>query len=195
MNDGKTAKSRTWEHARAAGMRPLFSGALLTLLSLSLTVCSSFGPKTVARDRFDYSAAVATSWQRQMLLNMVKSRYADTPIFLDVASVVNQYALATEVNVTGGLSTGISGDNTAVLGARGRYEDRPTITYHPVLGDRFTRSILTPLPPAAIFSLVQAGYPVDLIFRLAVRTINGIHGTSGEQAAERPADPEYYLLI
>ena len=194
MNDRETAKGRACRHAPIVCVRLLLSGALLALLSLSLSGCSAFGPGTIARDRFDYSAAVAASWQRQLLLNMVKSRYADTPIFLDVASIVNQYALATEVNLSGGLSSGIAGDAVA-LGARGRYEDRPTITYNPVTGEQFTRSILTPLPPASIFSLIQAGWPVDFVFRLAVRAVNGIYGSGGERSIGRPADPEYYLLI
>lgn len=176
------------------GIRRLLSAMALGVVALSLPGCSAIGPNTIARDRFDYSAAVAASWQRELLLNMVKSRYADTPIFLNVASVVNQYALATQVNVSGSVSSGINAD-AAGIGATGRYEDRPTITYNPVTGDQFTRSILTPLPPSSIFSMVQAGYPVDLVFRLAVRAVNGIYGSGGELESERPADPEYYLLI
>ena len=194
MNDHESTGGQACTHAPLACARMLMSGAFLTLLLLGLSGCSAFGPSTIARDRFDYSAAVATSWQRQLLLNMVKSRYADTPIFLDVASIVNQYALATEVNLSGGLSNGIAGDAVA-LGARGRYEDRPTITYNPVTGEQFTRSILTPLTPASIFSLIQAGWPVDYVFRLAVKAINGIYGPAGERSTGRPADPEYYLLI
>lgn len=195
MDDRRTVTYRAFRNPLIVCDRLLLTGALLALLLPGLSGCSAYGPSTIARDRFDYSTAVAASWQRQLLLNMVKSRYNDTPIFLDVASVVNQYALTTEVKLGGGLSTGSIGDNTAALGASGRYEDRPTITYHPVTGNQFARSILTPFPPASIFSLIQAGYPVDLVFRLAVRAINGIYGSSGSQSVGRPVDPEYYLLI
>lgn len=194
MNEPEIRKESAGRCTSIEPIRRLFSAAALTVVTLSLSSCSAIGPKTVARDRFDYSAAVAASWQRELLLNMVKSRYGDTPIFLNVAAVVNQYALATEVNLSGGISSGINGD-VAALGARGRYEDRPTITYNPVTGDQFTKSILTPLPPSSIFSLIQAGYPVDQVFRLAVRAINGIYGSGGQRESERPADPEYYSLI
>jgi hypothetical protein len=40
---------------------------------------------TVARDRFDYITAISDSWKSQMLLNLVKIRYGDAPVFLDVA--------------------------------------------------------------------------------------------------------------
>ena len=48
----------------------------------------------MVRDRFDYGQSVAESWKRQMLLNVVRIRYADAPIFIDVTSVINNYSLS-----------------------------------------------------------------------------------------------------
>jgi hypothetical protein len=60
--------------------------------ALALAGCASLGPATVARDRFDYVEAISDSWKRQMLLNLLnllKVRYADAPVFLDVTSVIS----------------------------------------------------------------------------------------------------------
>jgi hypothetical protein len=77
----------------------------------------------------------------------------------------------------------------------GQYVDRPTISFTPILGDKFARSLMAPIPPAAILSLLQAGYPADLVFRMLVQEINGIRNRFGGEARARSADPEFYLLL
>jgi hypothetical protein len=140
----------------------------------------------------DYREALSVSWKTQTLSNLVRLRYADPPIFLDVASIVNSYTL--EAGASAGAEFG-KGVNGYSLGAFGTYSDRPTISYSPVTGDRFTRSVMTPLTPVSILSLVQAGYPVDAVFRLCVKAINGIHNQSGTFALRRPADPAFVPLL
>ena len=159
-----------------------------------LVGCGSIGPRTIPRDRFDYSSAISNSWKKQMLLNMVKIRYADIPVFVDVASVINQYALEGEITLGASWSDGISGDSQNV-GGTGRYRDQPTITYAPLMGKRFTESLVRPIPPPAIFFLIQTGIRVDYVFRTCVQTINGIHNRTGRHSMRRDADPEFYRLI
>ena len=130
-----------------------------------------------------------------MLLNMVKIRYGDAPVFLDVTSVINQYALESLVQVGAGLNTGLTGDNTASIGATGRYTDRPTITYAPLMGEKFARSLMTPIAPATILNLVQAGYPIDNVFRIGVQSINGLQNRYGGQTRARKADPVFFQLL
>ena len=174
--------------------------ALLLLTVLSLAGCASIGPGTVTRDRFDYTSAVAESWKSQMLLNLVKLRYGDTPVFLDVGQIISGYTLEGTLSAggtlfsTSGVVPGVP-DSSVILGAQGRYTDRPTITYAPLVGERFARSMMTPLPPPAILSLIQAGYPVDAVLRLAVHEINGIRNRYGGDLRARPADPEFYALL
>ena len=121
------------------------SQGLLVLLIVLLSGCNSIGPTTIERDRFDYVSAISDSWKRQTLLNLVKTRYVDVPVFLDIASVINQYSMESELRL------GIEGefynrsDPSYVgpsIGATGRYTDRPTITYTPLMGQNFARSLM-----------------------------------------------------
>ena len=72
---------------------------MLLWASLLLSGCAGIGPSTVSRDRFDYTEAISDSWKHQMLLNMIKIRYGDAPVFLDVSSVISQYQISGSLNV------------------------------------------------------------------------------------------------
>jgi hypothetical protein len=173
----------------------LYALVVAFLVILLSAGCAGVGPGNMTRDRFDYTAAISESWKNQMLLNMVKMRYGDAPVFLDVTSVINQYILEGLVELGAGLNTGLIGENTASVKGAGRYSDRPTITYTPLLGEKFARSLMTPIPPVAIFNLVQAGYPIDIVFRLTVHSINGIQNRYGGGARARQADSEFFPLL
>jgi hypothetical protein len=170
----------------------------LKLICLAVLVlftgCAAIGPPTVARDRFDYVNAISDSWKRQMLLNLAKFRYMDAPVFLDVTSVINQYSVEGQINL-GATWFNPGRDTNQTVGGTGKYSDRPTITYSPLTGVRFTRSLMTPIPVVAILAMLQAGYPVDFIFRICVQTINGVENRFGGQMIQQTADPEFYQLL
>jgi hypothetical protein len=160
------------------------------------TGCASIGPRTVAVDRFDYSSAMAESWKQQTLLNIVKLRYVDLPVFVDVASVVAGYSLQTGVTVNGVVSsTGAVQGNYGGLGAQGVFTDRPTITYVPLTGEKFLRGLITPIDPKNIFFMLQAGYPADFILALTVESLNGVRNRAVASGAVRPADPEFVRVL
>ena len=162
----------------------------IVLVSAAFMIgCSSIGPKTLPRDRIDYSSALADSWQRQMMLNVIKLRYGEMPMFLDVSSVINQYTLQ------GGASAlARSGSSNAEFEVSGSYSDRPTVTYTPLTGQKFTTSLLTPVSPVALLALVQAGWPVDFVFRICVQRINGVANQSAG-FMQTSADPRFAELL
>jgi hypothetical protein len=160
-----------------------------------LSGCSSIGPKTVLTDSFDYTGVLADSWKQRMLLNMVRIRYGDTPYFLEVASVINQYSLETGVNLSGQLARTGAGDTFVGIGGHGTYTDRPTITYLPLSGEKFARSLMRPLPPSAVMGMIEAGYSIELVIRCCVESVNGVKNRSGGLLRYRPADDEFYPLL
>ena len=177
-------------------MFPDFLKTAILLLLLSLTGCSSIGPRSVARDRFDYNTAISDSWKEQTLLNIVKIRYADMPLFVEVASIVSGYTLESSVSINGMLSSSdaIQRDSLS-LGSSGKFIDRPTITYVPITGSQFNRSFMTPIPPGAVLFLMQSGWSAELIFPLTVDSINGMRSQTLAGANQRRGNPDYYRVI
>jgi hypothetical protein len=171
-------------------------GASMIAAALALTGCAHIGPKTVAVDRFDYSTAVADSWKQQTLLNIVKLRYMDLPVFVDVASIVSGYSLQTGVNVNGtAFSPNTAQGDFLSAGASAIYTDRPTITYVPLTGEKFLRGLATPIEPKNIFFMLQAGYPADFLLGLTVESLNGVRNRSTIAGAAREADPDFVRAL
>jgi hypothetical protein len=183
-------------NSRRSCFNTAVAGATRLLLALSVvapfTGCTHIGPKTVAVDRFDYSTAIANSWKEQTLLNIVKLRYVDLPVFVDVASIVSGYSLQTGVNVGGQVSSdrAVQGDFLSV-GGQAIYTDRPTITYVPMTGEKFLHGLITPIDPKNIFFMLQTGYAADFILALTVESLNGVRNRSVTAGVVREADPEF----
>lgn len=150
--------------------------------SLTISGCTGIGAHTLRVDRFDYNAAIASSTNEQMLLNLVRLRYDETPVFLDVNTVIAQYQvnahaqIGAEVGFSG--SAGPPGDNLLIPEVGAGWSERPTITYAPRSGPKFIRSLLTPLPPAAVFGLVAGNWSVEDVVWVVVDSINGVRTRS-----------------
>jgi hypothetical protein len=166
------------------------------LLAALAAGCATIGPATIPRDRFDYAAAISESWKNQMLLNLVKARYADAPVFLDIASAINSYSVETGGNAAVNFQTPLaSNSNSLGLSGGSKYTDRPTITYNPLIGEKFGKSLMTPIPPGALLSLIQAGWNAEMLLRCCVHSINGLDNFSQRAAMGYPGDPEFADLI
>ena len=166
------------------------------IATISVTACYNIGPKTIPRDRFDYNAAISNSWKEQTLLNIVKLRYADMPLFVDISSVVSGYTLESEVNILGSRSSSnaIQG-NSGTVGGSATFTDRPTITYAPITGSQFNKSFMTPIPPRSVLFLLQSGWSADMIFPLTVDSINGLRSQIAAGSRARSGDDDYYRVV
>jgi hypothetical protein len=131
-----------------------------------------------------------------MLLNIVRSRYLEVPVFLTVSSVLTQYVYDGSIGVGGFF--GISGDATNVIGgstdvisgdANLRFSERPTITYLPVEGQEFSAHLLSDIHVDLIFAAAQAGWPIDVFMRIGIQRLGALENMSfGEVPATETED-------
>ena len=167
-------------------------------LGLFLVACASIGPGTVPHDRIDYGSSIGNSWKEQTLLNIVKLRYADMPIFLEVAQVIAGYQLQSALsgsftlgNFTASLIDRLTATGTASAG--GTYTDRPTVVYQPLTGVDFLKRLMTPIPPSSVLFMLQSGYFADRIMPIMLDSINGL--TNELNRVRRPADPKFTRVV
>jgi hypothetical protein len=147
------------------------------------------GPQSLPRDRSLYGISLADSWKEQTLLNIVKVRYVDYPVFLDIGSIVASYTLSQNASVGGTIQP--SGTNSAVLGRAVTFSNSPTITYVPLTGNAYIRGLTIPLPPETVFAAIQNGFPADSVLLSSVQTINGLRNQQVDLNGITPADPDF----
>jgi hypothetical protein len=163
---------------------PWYKAASQLIFPLVLALTSSgcyrpIGPRSIARDRAQYSVSLSDSWKEQTLLNIVKMRYLDPPIFVDIGNIVASYSLA----------------ETAAVGATiGTYTNTPTITYTPLTGSKFVTSLMTPLSPGAVFAGIQNGLPADTTMFAALSSINGLKNQEAHLDGIKRADPDFHRV-
>jgi hypothetical protein len=138
---------------------------------------------------------VADSWKQQALLNIVKLRYADTPVFVDVAQIVSGYTFQGTASAAYGQNAPSGGYYNSSVGAQGTYTDRPTITYTPLTGQQYMKGLLTPIAPSSILFMMQAGYAADFLMLMAVESVNGLSNRSVAPARMNPGDPEFFQAV
>jgi len=168
------------------------------VLSLPVAACSAIGPATVPHDRIDYGSSIGNSWKEQTLLNIVKLRYADMPIFLEVAQVIAGYQLQSAVTgsfTLGNFTASLIDRLTATGGATAAstYTDRPTVVYQPLTGVDFLKRLMTPIPPSSVLFMLQSGYAADRIMPIMLDSINGINNESNR--LRRPTDQKFTRLV
>ena len=146
---------------------------ILILSLIMITACARIGPDIIQASGNDYNVAIQRTIDEQLLLNLIRLKYHDTPFFLEVNSVSSQFKLNTE---TGLSSTFKKQETPESIGLTGKlsFTEQPTVTYLPLHGNDFIQRLLKPISVDTILLLANSGWSIERIFRLIVDDINGI---------------------
>ncbi|MEZ4334812.1 MAG: hypothetical protein R3F35_23890 [Myxococcota bacterium] len=151
-------------------IRPLLVSIAALLLAGGCR--GGLGPQSVRLTRTDYNVAAQETGAQELLLNLVRLRYRDTPYFLQIASLSTNMRAAVGIGGEGTFLTP-GADAGKLLGTLA-IEESPTVTYTPVVGERFVKEMLEPVEPEILLLLSHAGWSIDRFFRLLVQEVNGI---------------------
>lgn len=147
------------------------------------------GPRTLPVSSAHYSDAVRVAQSEQTLVNLVRLRYRDHPVFMEVSSISTQFELGASASISGDLVE--SGPDALGIGAGVDYAERPTITFGIMGGDSFERDMLEPVSVNTIALLAESGWRADRVFRLTVESLNGLRHASTASGPTPAAAPVY----
>ena len=122
--------------------------------------------------RFDYNQAISRSLDQQLLLNLVRLRYRDTPVFLEMNTLVSQYSFTTSAGISPNIVIGSNDADAASAGIG--FSETPTIGYAQLQGQEFATRILSPILPESIMLLSHSGWSIERLLQLTVHELNGV---------------------
>ena len=153
--------------------------ARFLLIALSILTGCSIGPPTLRETHLPYNEALKTVLEEQLLLNIVRLRYNDTPVRLDVANIAAQ----TEVDTSEGIqpfftatsNSGIFRSFNSILPIFSvKTADRPTLSYRPLDDPDTVRRFLQSGTLDNIVFLAETSWPVSSIFPLYIDYLNNV---------------------
>lgn len=130
------------------------------------------GPKAIRYTRVRYNEVIRDTNDQQLLLNIVRLRYADSPVFIDLPNITSQFEMAGRGNYLGGVGNQFPGKTNLGLGELS-LRDTPTLSYHPREGREIAKSLLTPLS-ADLFIVVNAGADLGQLLLMTINDINDV---------------------
>ena len=175
-----------------AWSRLLRTGLLLWCLG-GLGACA-VGPRNLAEERLRYNEVIKATTEQQMLLNIVRLRYADTPSSLAVSSVATQYELLNSIGIVPfyglvGNEAGAVGRASVLPSLSSSITERPTVTLTPLDDQEFTRKLFTPMSLEGVLYLARTTWPIATVFRLWLENLNWVSNAetgSGPTALDPP---------
>ena len=164
------------------------TGALVSAVFTTMLLggCAQLGPQVLISGRPQYNIAVQQTGAQQLLLNIVRQRYNDPILFLDVTSISSGFSRGVNSSLLGSFGPG-SDSGVATLG--GNIGENPYIFYAPNTGEKFVRQMLSPTDLRTIALLLQAGWSIERVFLLLGESANRLFnrptgGVGGKQQNE-----------
>lgn len=164
--------------------------SLLIPLALSLGGCAHLGPESIKGNRLDYNMAIQQTNDQELLLNLVRLRYRDRMYFMNVERVVS----AMELNRSLGASATLPPGTDATIGISPLsvgYNEKPTVFYTPLEGDKFVRQMLTPIGLETLLLLTRSGWSIERVFVLALQEMNGLKNAPSASGPTPDHEPEF----
>ncbi len=177
-------------------------GIVLSLVILAGLAGCVRGDRLVRQSHSAYNEAIRARLDEELLLNLVRLRYRDRPLFLQVSSVITRFVRQGSFSVGAGAgldnSSPSSPDSLDAQGSVGggySYSEQPTVTFTPLQGEDFSERLLRPIDLETLALLQRSGWSIERVLRLTVQQMNGLDNASGASGPTPAKAPEFRRFI
>jgi len=146
--------------------------ALAVALAALVAGCAAFSESVLKETRGTLNETAAQTNAEQMLRNIVRLRYGDTPYFLEVSSVSTSATVSANVGASAAVPLGLDPTFAATTGVG--LSQTPSFVFQPLAGEKFAKQLLRPLDLRTLALLRAAGFGLREILLVFGDAINGV---------------------
>ena len=169
---------------------------LMTALLLGGCQTAKVGPKALRTFQGAYNEAITMNKDEQLLQNIVRLRYRDNPVFLEV----NKITQTNDMGDSGGFGlekvfaahpaehkyTGTMKPSVGVTG-----KNQSVIDFVELKGKDFVQKMLLPIQLPIVTSMLESGWRPERVFNLCVQRVNHLYNAPTAGASTPHFAPEY----
>ena len=162
-------------------MKNIFFKSFISMSLLFLSSCHFPAKMAIEGEggRNAYNIEVQRTNAEEMLLNLVRLRYFDSPLFLEVSTVTASFLFRNTASASIPIP-GFNKLNPLLLGGESQWQSQPTIQYSPLEGQEFASQLMNPLDAATLQQVIYSGWEINRVFQLAVQDLKDFHNFSKE---------------
>jgi hypothetical protein len=152
---------------------------------------ATLGPGSIVRGRGLYNEVITQTNNEQTLELIVRARYGEPIGLLSVVSVTANLRASAALGGQFGIGPSANYAGSLVpLSAGVAYEQNPTISYVPVQGERFAKSILSPIGIDVLGLLLSTERDSHRLMSVLIKQMNGLRNSMLDPPAARLAFEE-----
>lgn len=164
--------------------------SILLSLLLALSGCAHLGPESIKGNRLDYNMAIQQTNDQELLLNLVRLKYRDRLYFMNVERVVSALEFNRGIGAGATFPPGVD-PTLSISPVSAAYNEKPSIFYTPLEGDKFVRQMLTPIGLETILLLTRSGWSSERVLLQTVQTMNHLKNAPSASGPTPDLEPEY----
>ncbi|MEI6068522.1 MAG: hypothetical protein WCP96_14360 [Methylococcaceae bacterium] len=184
---GKQTGTGVKHRAFLASLRAL----IVTVSTVVLSGCVA--PLTLGVMVSDYNQAVMEATSRQLLVNIANARHHKPLQFSEVSNIAATLNFQYNAGVTPALTGESGGLLVPIFG--GSYSENPTISITPVLGEDFTKRLLTPISEDKLEFILRQGGNINRVLRLMAGEFREVRNGKENIYSNRPSDRSGYPIF
>jgi len=148
-------------------------GIASALVFAALAGCS-MQAKIIQSRHWDLNETIRQTKEQQLLLNMVRMRYEETPYFLQLSSITTSFSAGANAGIQASLPSGGSAPNIYTPSAGFSYSETPTVTWSIPDSSKMLARFYAPIGTNQLTVLAQSGFDLVDVFTIGARKVNAL---------------------